>query len=92
MQRLQSFDLLLIAPWILAFFLGAGALAGGASRAGWVSRWKPRPHGLAVATAVIGAPVLGPRGGGRGVGLAVLGLVSASLAGVGLALGRRRIT
>jgi hypothetical protein len=89
MERLQSFDLALLAPLILALFLGMGALAGGASRAGWVSRWNPRLHGIAVAVLVVGGPLLGPRGGGRIVGLTVLALVSASTAWVGLGLARR---
>ena len=90
MERLQSTDLAFLMPLVLAFFLGAGALAGGASRAGLVSRWNPRLHGLAVATAVVGGALLGPRGGGRVVGLLVLALVSASLAWVGAALVRGR--
>lgn len=89
MQHMQTRDGLFVLPFVLAFFLGAGALAGGASRAGWVSRWNPRLHGAAVAVAVLGGLLLGPRGGGRAVGLAVLALVSASLAWVGIALAGR---
>ena len=90
MQRLQMRDLPFLLPGVLVFFLGAGALAGGASRAGLVSRWNPRLHGIALATALIGGALLAPLGAGRAVGLAVLGLVSASLAWVGVALSRAR--
>ena len=90
MRRLQMRDVPFLLPGVLSFFLGAGALAGGSSRAGLVSRWNPRLHGIALATALIGGPLLGPRGGGRAVGLAVLALVSASLAWVGVALTRAR--
>lgn len=88
MQRLQTRDLPFVMPGILSWFLGAGALAGGASRAGLVSRWNPRLHGIALAVAVIGGTLLGPLGWARAVGLAVLGLVSASLAWVGAELAR----
>ena len=87
MQRLQSRDLPFVLPGVLSFFLGAGALAGGASQAGLVSRWNPRLHGIALATALAGI-LLAPPGSGRAIGLVVLGLVSASLAWVGLALER----
>jgi hypothetical protein len=90
LQRMQSRDLPFVLPGVLSFFLGAGALAGGASRARLVSRWNPRLHGLALATAGVGGPLLAPRGAGRAVGLVVLGLVSASLAWVGVALARSR--
>ena len=92
MVQLQTNDLRYLMPLVLALFLGAGALAGGASRAGLVSRWNPRLHGIAVATAVLGGGLLGPRGGGRFVGLAFLGLVSASIAWVGAVLLRGRAT
>jgi hypothetical protein len=88
MIQLQTTDLMLLMPFILAFFLGAGALAGAASRAGLVSRWNPRLHGIAFAIAIVGGIALGPRGGGRVVGLTFLALVSASLAWVGFAMQR----
>jgi hypothetical protein len=90
MVQLQTTDLRYLLPLVLALFLGAGALAGGASRAGLVSRWNPRLHGIAFATAVAGGVLLGPRGGGRLVGLTFLALVSASIAWVGAAVLRGR--
>ena len=92
MVQLQTTDLRYLMPFVVALFLGAGALAGGASRAGHVSRWNPRLHGIAFAVAIIGGLTLGPRGGGRLVGLAFLALVSASIAWVGAALLRGRAT
>jgi REP element-mobilizing transposase RayT len=57
-------------------------------RAGLVSRWNPRLHGIAIAIAIVGGVLLGPRGGGRIVGLVFLALISASIAWVGVALRR----
>ena len=88
MVGMQTRDLAFLMPMVLALFLGMGALAGGASRAGWVSRWNPRLHGLAFAIAVTAGPLLGPRGHGRVVGLVFLALVSASVAWVGAAFAR----
>jgi hypothetical protein len=88
MVTLQTTGLMYLMPFVLAFFLGAGALAGAASRAGLVSRWNPRLHGIAFAIAIIGGVLLGPRGGGRIVGLTFLALVSASIAWVGFAIRR----
>jgi hypothetical protein len=92
MVQLQTTDLTFVLVFFLAFFLGAGALAGAASRAGLVSRWNPRLHGIAFAIAVVGGVLLGPRGGGRAVGLVFLALVSVSIAWVGVALRRAPAT
>jgi hypothetical protein len=88
MVGMQTRDLAFLVPMVLALFLGAGALAGGASRAGCVSRWNPRLHGVAFAVALTAGPLLGPRGHGRAVGLTFLALISASVAWVGAALAR----
>lgn len=88
MVQLQTTNLAFVMIFFLAFFVGAGALAGAASRAGLVSRWNPRLHGVAFAIAIVGGIVLGPRGGGRIVGLTFLGLVSLSIAWVGVAIRR----
>jgi hypothetical protein len=92
MVGLQTTGLKLLLPLVLAFFAGAGALAGAASRAGLVSRWNPRLHGIAFAFAIVGGVWLGPRGGGRVVGLLFLALISASMAWVGVAMMRTRAT
>lgn len=90
MERMQGAGLLLIAPLILAFFVGSWVLALGFVRAGVVPRGNPRLIVLALALAVIGGPLAaGSAGLARAVGLAVLGLVSASQAWLGLALWRR---
>lgn len=86
MVQLQTTNLAFVMIFFLAFFVGAGALAGSASRAGLVPRWNPRLHGIAFAIAIVGGVLLGPRGGGRIVGLTFLALVSASIAWVGIAI------
>jgi hypothetical protein len=91
MERMQSAGLLFIAPLILAFFAGSGALALGFARAGVVPRANPMLLAIAVALAASGGPLAaGNAGAARGVGLAVLGLVSASQAWLGLGLWARQ--
>ncbi|HEY8152732.1 MAG TPA: hypothetical protein VII72_01250 [Myxococcota bacterium] len=90
MERMQGAGLLTIAPLIAAFFVGSGVLALGFARAGVVPRGNPLLIVLALALAGIGGPLAaGSAGAARAVGLAVLGLVSASQAWLGLGLWRR---
>jgi hypothetical protein len=88
MARMQSAGLLYIAPLILAFFAGSAVLALGFVRAGVVPRANLILLALAVAVAVIGGPLAAGTAATRAVGLAVLGLVGASQAWLGLALWR----
>jgi hypothetical protein len=91
MERMQGAGLLFIAPLILAFFVGSGVLALGFVRAGVVPRANPILLASAVALAAIGGPLAAENAGAaRGVGLAVLGLVSASQAWLGLSLWGRQ--
>jgi hypothetical protein len=86
MDRMQGPGLALLAPMLLAFFAGAAVLAVSAARAGVVSRWNPRLQAAALAVAVA-APLLVRTGlPARAIGLTVLGLISASLTGLGWAL------
>ena len=90
MARMQGAGLLYIAPLLLSFFLGSGVLALGFARAGVVPRANPLLLLLAAALAVLGgALAAGNAAAARAVGLAVLGLVSASQAWLGIALWRR---
>jgi len=90
MARMQGAGLLYIAPMIAAFFVGSGVLALGFARAGVVPRANPFLLVLAAALAVIGGSLAaGNPATARAVGLAVLGLVSASQAWLGLGLWRR---
>ena len=93
MARMQGGGLLFIAPMILAFFVGSGVLALGFTRAGVVPRANPLLVLLAVALAAVGGSLAaGNAGAARAVGLAVLGLVSASQAWLAVAIVRRRPT
>ncbi len=87
MDAMQGPGLAILAPMLLAFFVGAATLAVGAARVGLASRVNPWLHALAVAVA-LSAP-LSAKGNppvARVVGLTVLGLISASLAGIGLGM------
>jgi hypothetical protein len=88
MALMQGPGLALLAPLLLAFFIGAATLAVGCWRAGLVSGRNPLLHAAAVAVA-LSAPlaVRVDPALARVVGLTVLFLVSASLAGIGRALG-----
>ena len=90
MARMQDAGLLYIAPLILCFFAGSAVLAAGFESAGVVSRGSLILLVVAVALAFIGGPLAsGNAGAARVLGLAVLGLVSASQVWLGLALWRR---
>ncbi len=90
MAQMQSSGLLVIAPLLLAFFVGTGVLAHGFSRAGVVSRANPLLSLLALALAGLGG-FLAARNAdaARAVGLSVLALFSLSQAWMGAALWRR---
>jgi hypothetical protein len=74
MERMQGPNLVLLAPLILAFFVGSLVLAIGFVRAGLVSRWNPWLFALAPPALALGG------------GLALLACVSASQAWLGVAL------
>src|SRR4029453_12439425 len=87
MERMQGPGLVFILPLLASFFLGSWLLSVGLVRAGVVARLQPWSFGLALALAGIG----GSRAAGsplaaRMVGLAVLGIVSAAQAWLGLGL------
>lgn len=83
MQRMQSVDLLLLLPMILAFLLGCPLVATVAARLRIVSYWNPALF-VCCALAGITGPLLGLTS--RTTGLACLGLLSLSLAWIGTAL------
>ena len=90
MAQMQGGGLLVIAPLILAFFVGTGVLAHGFARAGVVSRANPLLSLLALALAGLGGSLAaGHADAARAVGLSVLALVSLSQAWMGAALWRR---
>jgi hypothetical protein len=89
MARMQGAGLIYIGPLILGFFAGSAALAVGFARAGAAPRASALLLVAAVALAAVGGPLAsGNDGAARAVGLAVLGLVSASQAWLGLSLWR----
>ena len=77
MARMQGPNLALLGPLLAAFFAGSLALAIGSARAGIVPRWNPWLFALALPALVLGG------------GLALLAFVSASQAGIGVAVLRR---
>jgi hypothetical protein len=88
MAHMQGPGLALLAPMILAFFVGAATLAVACWRAGLVTGRNPLLHLAALAVAFSGPlAVRVDRSLARVVGLTVLLLVSASLVGIGRALG-----
>jgi hypothetical protein len=91
MQRMQSVDLVYLVPMIGAFLLGCVALSIAAAEAQIVPRWNPLLYCLALAVAFLGG-LWGETFGvtGRMVGLTSLGLLSISVASVGLALWKSR--
>jgi hypothetical protein len=89
MERMQGPNLALLAPMIAAFFAGSIVLSVAFARAGLVARVQPLLHAAGLAAAVAGAlaaPAL--PGAARAGGLALLGLVSASQAWLGVAMRR----
>jgi hypothetical protein len=87
MRRMQGPGLAVLAPMLLAFFVGAATLAITCHRAGLVSARNPGLHAAAVVTALAaGAAVRADPALARPLGLIVLALVSLSLVGVGAAL------
>lgn len=87
MDAMQGPGLAVLAPMLLAFFVGAATLAVGAANVGLVSRRNPWLHAGAVAVA-LSAPLWakGNPAAARVAGLSVLALVSLSLAGIGLGM------
>ena len=89
MKRMQTIDLLYLLPMILAFLLGCATLAVSAARMKLVSKWNPMLYALSVAIGLAGRVLTVGLGiPGRVVGLICLGLLSVSLAWVGVALAR----
>ncbi|HXZ84367.1 MAG TPA: hypothetical protein VEI82_02650 [Myxococcota bacterium] len=90
MARLQSVDLVFIAPQLLALAAGVGVLASSASRAALAPRRVPRELLLALGLAVLGGAVVHALGAGRrALALAVLALLSLAIAELGAALRAR---
>jgi len=89
MAFMQGPGLLMLAPLILSFFVGGGALSVAFAHGGIVSRWNPWLHLIAVAIAVVGG-ALASRGmlPARAVGLTALAAISLAQAWAGLAIAR----
>jgi hypothetical protein len=81
MQRMQSVDLLYLLPLILAFLLGCVSLAVGSARSGVVTKWNPMLYALCPVAVIAGRFSGIP---GRTIGLTCLGLLSVSLAWIGI--------
>jgi hypothetical protein len=91
MQRMQSVDLRYLVPMIVAFILGCVALSIGAARSGIVPKWNPLLYVLALAIAAVLGPMANTIGiTSRLIGLICLGLLSLSVAWIGLGLWRTR--
>lgn len=90
MDAMQGPGLRVLAPMLLAFFVGAATVAIGAAGVGLVSRANPWLHAAALAVA-LSAPLWakGNPAAARAAGLTVLALVSLSLAGIGLGMAPR---
>jgi hypothetical protein len=91
MQRMQTVELVYLVPMISAFLLGSVALSIVAALLKIVPKWNPLLYCLALAVAVLGGmrhETIGVTG--RMVGLTCLGLLSISVAAVGLALWKTR--
>lgn len=87
MQRMQTVDLLYLLPLIFAFLLGCVSLAVGAARSGMVAKWNPMLYVLSLLVALVGRVSGMPS---RMSGMICLGLLSASLAWIGIAGGANR--
>src|SRR5262249_24973677 len=87
MAFLQGPTLLLLAPILLAFFIGGGWLSRALAKAGVVSKRNAQMHWAALVLAVVFGPLVA-RGlfPGRDLGLTVLGLISFAQAWCGYAL------
>jgi hypothetical protein len=87
MARLQGPDLVLIAPLLLAYLVGALLFAIGFARDRATGTGNPLLFALALVIAILGSQVLaGSLAGQRIVGLIVLALVSISQIWIGIAL------
>jgi hypothetical protein len=90
MAFMQGPGLVLLAPFIVSFFVGGGLLAFALARARLMSRWNARLFLVAIASAAVGGALAGsgvvPA---RAVGLTFLGLIRASQAWAGVALWKR---
>jgi hypothetical protein len=92
MARLQTVDIRLLAPLMLAFLAGAVCLAVGLARARLASPWLWRLYVLAMVVAVAGRIAVTATGNGpRPVALAVLGIISGALAWTGWILRSSRL-
>jgi hypothetical protein len=91
MGFMQGPGLGLLAPFLLAFFVGGGRVSYALAKAGVLGRKAAHVHWAALAVALIGGG-LAARGllPGRVVGLAALGCVSGAQVLAGLALTRNR--
>jgi hypothetical protein len=87
MARMQTVDLLYLLPLIAAFLFGCVALSIAAARLQIVSRWNPLLYVLCLAIALAGNGLRLAFGvSGRAIGLTCLGLLSLSIAWIGLAI------
>ena len=90
MQRMQSVDLLFLLPMILAFLAGCITLAIGATQEEIVRKANPLLYALAIGIALAGGILGKPMGlSARIIGLTCLALLSASIAWIGIAIGKQ---
>jgi hypothetical protein len=85
MERMQSVDLRFVLPMILSFLVGCFALAVGSAKEKIVPKANPLLYALAIAAVLAGESV---GVSGRVVGLVFLGLLSASVAWIGISIWR----
>jgi len=91
MERLQSSDLVFIAPQLLALVAGIALLAARSTRSGLAPRRVPRELWAALGLAVVGGAAVRALGSGRrALALCVLALFSLAIAELGAALSRAR--
>lgn len=93
MAFMQGPGLLLLAPLILCFFIGGGGLSLAFANVRIVSPWNFRLHLIAIVVAVIGG-LLATKGliPSRVVGLAALGIISATQVWTGIALWAKSVS
>ncbi len=89
MERMQGPGLALLAPMLIAFFVGTATLAVACMRAGLVTWRTPLFFALGVAVAVSAPLLVRVHVPPRAVGLTVLALVSLALVGVGTGVAPR---